>query len=72
MSSLVCSCSSLWNVFWVVLRCFWLFYDVLGELFQLVFSCFNCLLFQAVRVVYCLKSLWFVPGCFTLCSVISV
>ena len=50
------------------LRCSWLFYDMFGELFQLMFSCFNflnvvsgcstCLLFEI--------SLWFVPHCFML------
>ena len=51
-------------MFWVDLRCSWLFYDVFfAELFQLVLVVSTVLmLFQAVQIVYCLKSLWFVPS----------
>ena len=31
----------LWSVFRVVLHCSWLSCNVFGQLFQLVFSCFN-------------------------------
>ena len=40
---LACGCSRLWDLFSVVSRCSWLIYDMFGELFQLVFSCFNFL-----------------------------
>ena len=40
---LFCGCFALRSAFRVCLHHLWLFYDVFGELFQLVFSCFNFL-----------------------------
>ena len=64
---LFCNCG-MCHLFWVVLRFSLLFHDIFGELFQLVFICFNflnvvsgcanCSLFKI--------SLWFVTICFIL------
>ena len=59
---------------WVVPRCSWLFYDIVSESFQLVFSCFNflnvisscskCLMFGIAMV--CSRSFYVVFGGFRL------
>ena len=58
--AVVLSCGVCFGWIYVVLGCFTMFF---AELFQLVLVVSTVLmLFQAVQIVYCLKSLWFVPS----------